>query len=196
MAEIIWEGNQDWEKDFPDGKAPENAEKLMRPDDILKASLPYGILPMIVCFACVFYKKSLSDGFLFDLRFMPLGFVIGFLLIPIHEILHAVCYPSNAKVYIGVCLKKCAAYAISFYPISKSRYIVMSLAPMLLGVIPLIIFMICPLQWKALLTICVVPAFMGMISPSPDYMDVISVMKQVPNGAKIQASNEGLYWFK
>lgn len=67
---------------------------------------------------------------------------------------------------------------------------------MLLGVIPLIIFVVCPLHWKALLIICVVPAFMGMISPSPDYMDVVLVIKQVPNRAKIQASNEGLYWFK
>ena len=93
-------------------------------------------------------------------------------------------------------IKKVAAYAISFYPISKSQFIIMSLAPMLLGIMPLIVFVVCPLRWKALLTICVVPAFMGMISPSPDYMDVVSVIKQVPKGAKIQASNEGLYWFK
>lgn len=125
-----------------------------------------------------------ADSFIFDLRFMPLGFVIGFLLIPVHEFLHALCYPKGAKVYVGICLKKAAAYAVSFYPIKKSRYIVMSLAPMLLGVIPLIIFIVCPLRWKALLTVCIVPAFMGMISPSPDYMDVISVIRQVPNGAK------------
>ncbi len=196
MAEIIWEGNQDWEKDFPDGQVPENAVKLKRPDDILKASLPYGIFPLIICFVCVFIKKNASDAFIFDLRCMPAGFIIGFLLIPIHEFLHAVCYPKNAKVYVGVCLKKVAAYAVSFCAISKRRYIAMSLAPMTLGIIPLIIFIVCPLHWKAVLTICVVPAFMGMISPSPDYMDVIAVIKQVPKGAKIQASNEGLYWFK
>lgn len=196
MGKIIWEGNQDWEKEFPGGRPPEHAVKLKRPDNLLKASIPYGIIPLIVCFACVFFKKNASDSFIFDLRFMPLGFVIGFLLIPVHEFLHALCYPKGAKVYVGICLKKAAAYAVSFYPIKKSRYIVMSLAPMLLGVIPLIIFIVCPLRWKALLTVCIVPAFMGMISPSPDYMDVISVIRQVPNGAKIQASNEGLYWFK
>ncbi|MBS6474851.1 MAG: DUF3267 domain-containing protein [Clostridiales bacterium] len=92
--------------------------------------------------------------------------------------------------------KKATAYAVSFCPIKKGRYIVMSLSPMLLGVIPLAVFLVCPLQWKALLTVCVVPAFMGMILPSPDYMDVVSIIRQVPNGAKIQASNEGLYWLK
>ena len=105
----------------------------------MRASLPYGIIPLLICFACIFYKRNMSDEFIFDLRFMPLGFVIGFLLIPIHEFLHAVCYPKNAKVYIGVCIKKVAAYAISFYPISKSQFIIMSLAPMLLGIMPLIV---------------------------------------------------------
>ena len=124
MAKIIWEGNQDWEKNFPDGKVPENAVKLKRPNDILRASLPYGIIPLLICFACIFYKRNMSDEFIFDLRF-----------------LHAVCYPKNAKVYIGVCIKKVAAYAISFYPISKSQFIIMSLAPMLLGIMPLIVLL-------------------------------------------------------
>ncbi len=196
MAKIIWEGNRDWEKEYPDGEAPEHAVKISRPDDVLKASLPYGILPMLLCFLCVFLKKVASDEFLFNLWFLPLSFLIGFALIPLHEILHAVCYPKNATVYVGVCLKKIAAFAISFAPIRKSRYIVMSLAPALLGIVPLIIFVACPIRGKALLTLCVVPAFMGLISPSPDYMDVIAIIKQVPKGARIQASNQGLYWLK
>ena len=196
MAKIIWEGNQNWDKDFPDEPIPKGAVKLNRPDNILSASLPYGIIPMIICFAFVLIKKNTSTEFIFDLRFMPVGFLIGFLLMPVHEYLHAICYPKEATVHVGVCLKKVAAYAVSFYPISKCRYIIMSLTPVLLGVIPLSVFIICPLHWKALLTICVVPSFMGLISPSPDYMDVLQIVKQVPNGAKIQASNEGLFWFK
>ncbi len=196
MAKIIWVGNQAWEKEYPDGGAPENAVKINRPDDILKASLPYGILPMLLCFLCVFFKAAASGEFLFNLWFVPLSFLIGFALIPLHEMIHAVCYPKNATVYVGVCLKKIAAFAISFAPIRKSRYLVMSLAPALLGIVPLIIFVVCPIREKALSTLCVVPAFMGLISPSPDYMDVISIIKQVPNGARIQASNQGLYWLK
>ncbi len=196
MAKIIWEGNQPWDKEYPEGRVPPKGTKLKRADDILKASLPYGILPMILCFACIFIKREASDGFLFDLRFIPVSFLLGFALIPVHELLHAVCYPKDATVYVGVCLKKVAAYAVSFYPISKGRYILMSLAPVLLGIVPLIAFLVCPIREKALLTLCIVPAFMGMISPSPDYMDVISIIGQVPNGALIQASNDGLYWIK
>ncbi len=193
---IIWEGNQPWEKERPDGPVPENAVKIKRPDNILSTSLPFGVIPAVLCFIAVFIRRSESTDFLFDLRFMPVGFIIGILLIPVHEFLHAVCYPKEAVVYVGVCLKKAAAYAISFYPVSKRRYIIMSLAPALLGIIPLVIFIVCPISWKTLLTVCVVPSFMGLISPSPDYMDVFQIIRQVPNGARIQAANDGLYWFK
>lgn len=196
MAKIIWEGNQEWDKVFPEVPVPEKAKKLEMPSDILKASLPYGIIPMLLCYACVFYKRNISSEFLFDLCFMPLSLLIGFLLIPVHEFLHAICYPSDAIVYIGVSLKKVAAYATSFYPISKARYIMMSLLPMLLGIIPMLVFVLVPVSYKLVLTLSVAPMFMGMISPSPDYMDVVLVLKQVPNGTKIQAANDGLYWFK
>lgn len=195
MPKIIWEGNQDWEKEFQDQPLPENAVKINRPDDILKTSLPYGIVPMAICFIFVFLKKNASEGFIFDLRFMPVGFLIGFLLIPVHEFLHAVCYPKEATVYVGVCLKKAAAYAVSFYPIRRCRYFIMSLAPALLGLIPLGMFAVCPLSWKACWTVCVVPAFMGLVSPAPDDMDVVRIIRKVPNGAKIQASNQGLFWW-
>lgn len=196
MPTIIWEGNQEWNKDFSDMPIPERAVRINRPDDILKSSLPYGIIPLAICFVFVFIKKNASDVFLFDLRFMPIGFLIGFLLIPAHEFLHAICYPKDATVYVGICLKKLAAYAVSPDAISKRRYIVMSLAPVLLGVIPLVVFVLTPLSQKALLTISVVPAFMGLISPSPDYMDVLHIAVQVPKGSKIQASNQGLFWFQ
>lgn len=58
MVKIIWEGNQDWDKEYPEGRPPENARKLQRPADVLKASVPYGIIPMLICFSCVFYKKA------------------------------------------------------------------------------------------------------------------------------------------
>jgi len=124
------------------------------PIDILKSIFAiHGIIPFGDMLFCLFFikEKMQAKSLFLILRFMPIGFLIGFLLIPVHEFLHAICYPKEAVVYIGVCLKKAAAYAVSFHPISKCRYIVMSLVPMILGVIPLIIFIICPLYQKALL---------------------------------------------
>ena len=69
---------------------------------------------------------------------------IGLLLLPVHEVLHGVCYKKGQKVYIGICLKKFAAFAVCHEPISKRRFVIMSLMPMLLGIIPLAIFLLSP----------------------------------------------------
>ena len=87
------------------------------------------------------------------------------------------------------------AYAASSAAISRGRYIIMSLAPMIPGILFLIVFLVCPITMKWLMTICVVPSMMGLISPAPDYMDVITILRQVPKGAMIQATENGLVWY-
>jgi hypothetical protein len=67
------------------------------------------------------------------------------------------------------------------------------LIPAFLGIIPLIGVILIPISMKPLLTICIVSAFMGLISPAPDYMDVISVLRKAPKGAVICDSQAGLY---
>ena len=69
----------------------------------------------------------------------------------------------------------------------------MFLAPSLLGLIPLIGAIFTPIMMKPLFTVCIVSAFMGLISPAPDYMDVLSVLRKAPKGAVICDSQDGLY---
>ena len=154
------------------------------------------IIPCIVCFVAVFTKKAQVDEFIFDLWFMPLSFIIGFFVaMPLHEFLHAICFPKGEKVYIGVSVKQLRAYAASSAALSRGRYIMMSLAPMIPGILSLAVFLACPITIKWLMTICVVSSFMGLISPSPDYMDVIILLRKVPKGAMIQATENGLVWY-
>lgn len=206
MAQIIWNGNKNWD-DVWDGKQPwdreiaeksipENSVLIDRPNDIFKSSIPYMILPCIVCFVAIFAKKVQVNEFMFDLWFIPLSFIIGFFVaMPLHEFLHAISYPKGEKVYIGISLKQLRAYAASSAAISRGRYIIMSLAPMIPGILFLIVFLVCPITMKWLITICVVPSMMGLISPAPDYMDVITILRQVPKGAMIQATENGLVWY-
>ena len=69
----------------------------------------------------------------------------------------------------------------------------MSLAPTVLGIIPLIGFILIPITMKPLLTICMVSAHMGLISPAPDYMDIVSVLMNAPEHALIFDTQDGLY---
>ena len=206
MAQIIWNGNknwdevcevkQPWDREIAGKSIPENSVLIDRPNDIFKSSIPYIILPCIVCFVAIFIKKAKVDEFIFDLWFMPLSFIIGFFVaMPLHEFLHAISYPKGAKVYIGVCIKQLRAYAASSVALSRGRYIMMSLAPLIPGIIFLAVFVVCPISMKWLMTICVVPSFMGLISPAPDYMDVLIILRKVPKGAMIQATENGLVWY-
>lgn len=198
MPKIVWEDNQkEWNIPHTGEPLNESAVKLRTSENVFRDSLPYGIPAFLICFAAIFMKTFLNREFLFSPVFLIPAFVIGFIVaLPLHELMHAVCYPKDATVWVGLCLRKVAAYAVSFHPITRRRYIVMSLAPSVLGLIPLIIFIICPVDMKPLMTLCIVPAFMGLISPCPDYMDITAVLRQTDKRSMIQASNDGLYHFE
>ena len=200
MAKIIWEGNQDWDERFAlfeDEPLPPNAVKINKPENMFTASVVYMILPFLLCMVSVILKAWSGRLFPFDFRFALPSFIIGFIVaMPLHEILHAICYPSGVKVYVGIDMKKQRAYAMAFSPISKRRYIIMSLIPALTGIASLLVFVLSPVENKILNTLAIIPAFMGLISPAPDYLDVVKILRQVPKGAKIQTANQGLFWFK
>ncbi len=195
MAKIVWEGNR---KEFGTSHqgppVPQNAIKIREGDGFIKRAIPFGILPMVMCMVAVvmkaYFNKEPPVSPVYLIPAIAIGFIIA---IPLHEFAHAVCYPKKATVWVGLCIRKMAAYAISYYPLTKSRFIVMSIAPAVLGIIPLIGFFFIPITMKPLLTICMVSAFMGLISPAPDYMDVTSVLKKVPPHALVCDSQDGLY---
>lgn len=197
MPKIVWEGNKkSFGTSHQSPTMPENAVKLRDADGVIERSLPYGVLPMMICMLAVFLKAFLNREPPIEPLFLIPAFVIGFIIaLPLHELMHAICYPKSATVWVGLCLRKIAAYAISYYPLTKRSFIIMSLAPSALGIIPLVIFIFAPITMKPLLTICIVPAFMGLISPAPDYMDVVSVLRKVPGNALIQDSRDGLYFY-
>jgi hypothetical protein len=195
MPKIIWDGCQKWDKDYPEEPLPENAVKMEQDEHYLWASLKYAVLPMIFCFLLLFLKRWAIQDFPMDRGFIFLGILLGLVLIPLHEGLHAVCFPKNATVYMGLCPKKFAAFTVCHFPIAKRRFIVMSLLPALLGVIPLALFCIFPGSWKIAAALLWPAGTIGLLSPSPDYMDVAHFQKQVPKGAFIQSKNDGWYWF-
>ncbi|HAP21979.1 MAG TPA: hypothetical protein DCR27_11960 [Lachnospiraceae bacterium] len=127
--------------------------------------------------------------------YMILPCIVCFVAMPLHEFLHAIIYPKGAKVYIGVSLKQLRAYAASSAALSRERYIMMSLAPLIPGIVLLTVFLVCPITMKWLMTICMVSSIMGLISPAPDYMDVLIILQKVPKGAMIQVTENGLVWY-
>ncbi len=194
MPTIHWHGNVPWDSDFPEAPLPSEAKRLRRPENLFKASLPYGILPLLTSYGVLFVKWRLLGEVAVNPLYMPIGIVLGLLLCVVHELLHAVCYGPNHTVHIGVSLDKFAAFAVCHEPISRRRFIGMSLAPLLLGVVPLLIFLIAPPS-EIVSGLCVPMGIIGMLSPMPDYMDVHLVYRQTPKGCVLHSQNKGIFWY-
>ena len=195
MANIIWEGNRrEFGTSHQSPPVPQNAIKIRDSEGFIGKAIPFGILPMLICMAAMVIKAYINREPPVSPVYIIPAIAVGFIIaLPLHEFAHAICYPKEATVWVGLCLRKVAAYAISYHPLTKKRFIIMSLAPAVLGIIPLIVFILIPITMKPLLTICMVSAFMGLISPAPDYMDIASVLKKSPPHALICDTQDGLY---
>lgn len=121
---------------------------------------------------------------------------IGFLLIFIHELLHAIAFPKNATVFIGIMPRSFTAVALSSSPVKRNRFIFLSILPMILGVIPLVIFCFSNNNLKELNGILFGTSIMGMISVYPDIYNIFNVLKVVPKNATIQNNKNETYYFE
>lgn len=198
MSKIIWKGIIKSEEDFPTADIPKTAVLL---DDknmktVMLSSIPFMFLLLIPCFVCVFAKAFTSGEPPINPPFIIIGVLIGFLLMLVHEYLHAIAYPRDAEVWIGIMPKSFAALVLSSSPISKTRFIFMSLLPIILGVIPMTAFCMMDSSLKELNSILLGAGIMGMTSVYPDIYNVTCVLKKVPKGAILQNNkNHTFYYF-
>lgn len=150
-------------------------------ENIQVKAIPICIFLVILCIA-VLFLKVFNSAISIKPLFLILGFLIGFLLLIVHEILHGIVYPKNVNVSIGF-IKPITFVALASYPMSKKRFIIMCLLPFILGIIPMLIFIllnnstICDLSFGMM---C-----MGLISPYPDVYNVFQVIRKVPKGKNV-----------
>lgn len=150
-------------------------------DNIQIKAIPVCVLLIILCNGVLFLKLFNSTISIKPL-FIILGFLIGVMLLIVHEILHGIVYPKNVTVSIGF-IKPITFVALASCPMSKNRFIIMCLLPFILGIIPMLIFVltnnsiICSLSFGMMCT--------GIISPYPDVYNVFQVIKKVPKSKKV-----------
>lgn len=199
MPKIIWKGIINSEKDFPAADIPKNAKKIDVEEDMKKMqmkALPFIIPSVLICFICMFTKTFIASERVINVIFLFIGVIIGFLLIIIHELLHAVAFPKNATVYIGIMPESLTAVAVSSSPVKRNRFIFLSILPIILGLIPLVIFCFSRNDLKELNGILFGMAIMGMTSVYPDIYNIFNILKAVPKNATIQNNKNETYYFE
>lgn len=198
MSKIKWVGIVRNVADYQSGNLPDTATKLDMPKTMGKMmfkAIPFLIPSVAIIFLSVFLKSHFADCFVMSHLYVAVGFLLGFLLIPLHEVLHGVVYPKGATVYIGFVPKQFTAVALVSYPISRRRFAIMSLLPMVLGIIPLVVFLISSPANLELNGIMFGLMTIGLISPYPDLYNVYQSLKQTEKGSMLQFEKDDLYSF-
>ncbi|RKJ21120.1 DUF3267 domain-containing protein [bacterium D16-50] len=200
MAHIKWVGIikgeiADYQKGYLDSKAKQ-MELPATLKEMMTKALPFALAPFAIIFLSIFIKTSLAGETVIEPIFFVGGFVAGFIGLFAHEWLHAIVYPLNAAVYIGFHPKSFAAVALVSYPLKKWRFILMSLLPLLLGIVPIALFWLTPIEWKDWGGFWFGLSIMGLISPYPDCYNVYQVVKQTPPKCRIQNYGDDTYWIE
>ncbi len=200
MPHIHWAGILRSEPaEYQKGALRGDAKKLAMPASMRELTikaLPFAAVPLALIFFSVFLKTFLAGEAVLSPAFFALGFLAGFAGLPAHEWLHAVVYPAQTVVTIGFYPKAFAAVALVSYPLKRRRFILMSLLPLLLGLVPLVLFWLGPAAWKAWNGFWFGFSIMGLISPYPDCFCVYQVLRQTPPGCRIQNHKDETYWLE
>ena len=197
MPKIKWIGliKEEKMKDYQVGELSKNAKKMNMPTtskEMMIKALPFIIPALVILFLSVYFKSG--EFFLLRL-YIIIGVLLGFLALIIHELLHAIVYPKNANVYIGIA-KPITFVALASYPLKKEKFILMCLLPYILGIIPLILFWIMPITGMKIHSILFGLSAMGLGSPYPDLFNVYQVLKQTPKNCKIQFYKDDTYYIE
>lgn len=106
-----------------------------------------------------------------------------------HEIIHALCFKDTVYLYTN--FKQGILFVIGLENMTKTRFVLMSLAPnIVFGFIPLLIFWLNP-TWFALGFFARLTVGMG----AGDYYNVFNCLTQVPRGALVYMNGMKSYWF-
>lgn len=120
---------------------------------------------------------------------LALGGICGCLSLPIHELLHAICYKKDVYYYNN--LSQGLVFVVGTEDMSKIRFIFMCLCPnIFLGLVPYMIFLIYPnIVFLGLFGLICIGMGFG------DYINVYNAIKQMPKGAKTYLSGMHSYWY-
>ena len=197
---LVYKGKFVNEDSLPKGILPESAVKFKEPGTLAKLTLYSSIfvLPALLL-VCLFMAVSslLHGGSSLVIRsgHLLIGFLLSALTLLPHELLHAVCFGKDAEVELYIAPKQLAAFVISTRPISKGRFIFLSLLPNLVfGWIPLAIWALLP-YLGAFSDVLFIFSVMSVMLGVGDYLNVFNAARQMPKGSMQQLSGFNSYWF-
>jgi len=182
-------------KQYQRGNLPQEAVRIDTPsdDEIQLKAAPIAAILCVLLSATMFVKTFVNKGLVIVPWVVIVGCILGFVMLIVHEWLHAIVYPKDAIATIGRLKGKLTHVALCSYPLSRGRFILMCLLPFVLGIIPLVIFIIAPARWKVCNGLMFGMACMGMVSPYVDVYNAILVLKNCKKTDKVMFYEDEMY---
>lgn len=192
---IKFKMNIDNIEEYQNGDLPINAVKLQTPTttEMQKKAFPIAVVLCLILCIAMFCKTYFNHMKVIEPVGILIGFILGFMLLGIHEYLHAVVYPKKANVTIGKLKHKFLVVALASYPLKQIRFIIMCLLPLILGLIPLSVFIFSSPNSVTFNGIMFGMAGVGLVSPYPDIYNVLIALKQTKKDDSIMFYKDDMY---
>ena len=196
---LIYRGRYTGESQLPRADLPPGAVPFREPADTAAlnlAAMKWSLLALAAAAALGVVTIPLRGGLVLGAGFWFMaGFAASFLTLLPHELLHGLCFGRGAEVHLFVSPKDLMAFVVCTRPVSRGRFILMSLLPNLVfGWGPFLLWCLTPyggawsdgLLWFSLCCI----SFGG-----GDYLNVWNALRQMPRGSVQQISGFHSYWY-
>lgn len=196
---LVWKGKYTQEQQLRVGNLPERAVKFKEPGSPatlnLVASL-FCIPVFIIIGIAILARQALYAQIISFNMFNSVGVLIAFFMLIPHEFLHAICFPKDAEVQIWYSPKNLMAFVFSTYPLSKRRFIFISLLPnIILGFLPLLVWVLLPTDMvrfpEGLFSFAAINLLFGI----GDYLNVLNAAMQMPKNSVTQLYGFNSYWY-
>lgn len=178
------------------GSVPERAGRIEGPssdDEMMRAAFPIAAALCLLMTGIMCVKTRACHEAVVSPWGILVSCTVGFLLLIVHELLHAIVYPKEASVTVGKMKRKPVFVALASYPMKRRRFIQMCLLPYVLGLVPLAAFIFSLPANHLLHGMMFGMACMGMISPYPDVYNVLLVLKGSNKSDCIMSYEDDLY---
>ena len=182
--------------EYQTGILPKNAVKIETPqsiEEMMKKAAPIAAVLCVLMFVTMLCKTVINKTVVISHVFILIGFCLGYICLVIHEWLHGIVYPRNALVTIGKITGKISFVALASYPLRRDRFILMCLLPFVLGLVPFILFVISPAEFRVFNGLNFGMACMGMVSPFPDVFNVLTVLRNSEKSDSIMFYKNDMY---
>ena len=182
-----YDGNPDH---LPTNGIKEGSVKFKEIDDITKAGLLFNVIAAIIMIILIIILM-IRYRFLtiIDSPAFMIGAIGSLVVLFPHELLHALCF--KEEVYLYTAWKKGMVFVLGLEPMTKKRFIFMSLLPNLVfGFIPYFLALTIP-QLSFLGVFGALCIGMG----AGDYYNVFNALTQMPKGSYAYMHKMNTYWY-